>query len=71
MMVLPIEWNVEIQALIFNFLFILSFNSFVAFLVKETISIRSGSICFISTRYFTFASIVVVLPAPAPATTRV
>ena len=70
MIVLPIEWNVAILTSSSKRLN-LSFNSSVAFLVKETINILSASTFCFSTKYFTFASIVVVFPAPAPAITSV
>ena len=63
----PTEWNVEILQSIFNLSLILSFNSSTALFVKEITKISSGSIFFLSTKYFTFAATVVVLPAPAPA----
>lgn len=46
-------------------------NSSTALFVNEITNIFSGFMFCFSTRYLTFAATVVVLPAPAPAITRV
>ena len=51
--------------------FMRSRSSPTALLVNEIINIFLGSIPCFSTRYLTFAAMVVVFPAPAPAMTRV
>ena len=55
---------------IFNASLIFSFNSPTALFVKEITKISLGLIFFFSTKYFTLAATVVVLPVPAPAITN-
>ena len=69
-MALPQAWNVVTGHGMCKEVLILSRNSCTALLVKDTTRISEGFTSFLSTRYFTFAATVVVLPAPAPAITR-